>query len=112
MKPFDDIESLQICLLRGFRVLRLYGNDPRLSHGDFLMRCKALGLKVVVVTRLSKAVKAVELNQLFKLFGGKLRPFQTILIHRRQMKGEFIKGRGFCEKADEVCSSMIWCVRV
>jgi len=76
------------------------------------MRCKALGLKVVVVTRLSKAVKAVELNQLFKLFGGKLRPFQTILIHRRQMKGEFIKGRGFCEKADEVCSSMIWCVRV
>ena len=36
--------------LRGFRVLRVYGNDPRLSHVNFLTRCKALGLKVVVAT--------------------------------------------------------------
>ena len=35
-------------VLRGFRVLRVYGNDPRLSHVGFLNRCKALGLKVVV----------------------------------------------------------------
>jgi len=41
----DDLGAIR---QMGFRVLRLYGNDPRLSHGDFLMRCKALGLKVVV----------------------------------------------------------------
>ena len=29
-------------------MLRLYGNDPRLSHGDFLSYCQGLGLKVVV----------------------------------------------------------------
>lgn len=41
----DDLNAIR---QMGFRVLRVYGNDPRLSHVGFLNRCKALGLKVVV----------------------------------------------------------------
>eukprot|EP00913_Durusdinium_trenchii_P013211 g12400.t1 len=41
----DDLSAIR---QMGFKVLRVYGNDPRLSHEAFLSRCTALGLKVIV----------------------------------------------------------------
>lgn len=47
--------------LRGFKVLRVYGNDPRLSHEAFLSRCTALGLKVIVAPWAEDAEPTVRL---------------------------------------------------
>ena len=48
LKPELGIQLLME--LRNVDALRLYGNDPRLNHRDFLDRAYKLGLGVVVAT--------------------------------------------------------------
>ena len=58
--------------------------------------------------------EAVELSQLRNFLWTEAisdYPYTQAANDERVANLEFTKGRGLCEKADEVCSSMIWCVR-
>ena len=80
------------------------------------MRCKALGLKVVVVTRLPKAVKAVELNQLFETFWWKAEAISDYPYTQAANEGwqiwSLLRAGDSVKKRTKFVQVRFWCVRV